>query len=155
MIPYHLTNLALPTHASSHICKLSCTQASPSPHAGTRLRFYRNRTYDIRHPLMPGVGQSTTSGEPTRERRSQPHLPHQPPTAPSLVPRILPTLAVNKSRIRRSQSCQVQNCRRPKVPKVLRFKRSKSKGSRAFLKNLQVKRVLLSMLSRALGLKTP
>ena len=77
MIPYHLTNLALPTHALSHICKLSCTQASPSPHAGTRLRFYRNRTYDIRHPLMPGVGQSTTSGEPTRRRCFSTTSPHQ------------------------------------------------------------------------------
>ena len=30
------------------IGKLSCTQALPSPHAGTTLRAYRNRIYDIR-----------------------------------------------------------------------------------------------------------
>ena len=97
MIPYHLTHLALPTPTSSHICKLSCTQASPSPHADTRLRFYRNRTYDIRHPLMPRCWPnhdvrgaytrmllSTTSSTPTT-------------TAPSLAPRIHSTVAISKS----------------------------------------------------------
>ena len=95
MIPYHLTNLALPTHTSSHICKLSCTQASPSPHAGTRLRFYRNRTHDISHPLIPRCWLIHDVRGAHMQAPFLNHIPSSTTTPPSLAPCIPSTVAMN------------------------------------------------------------
>jgi hypothetical protein len=156
MIPYHLAHLALPTlHLEPHKDTVlhSSFPLSPCRYSLPLLPESNLRHLECPHAVLasastgivpttsgtlscPGVGQSTTSGEPTRRRRSQPHHPTSTTTAPSLAPRILSTVAMNKSRIRPSHSSQVSNCRRPKSPNVLRFERSKSMGSRAFLKNL-------------------
>ena len=81
------------------IGKLSCTQALPSPHAGTTLRAYRNRIYDIRSAphanRAPRRPPHDTFVGSLHAGAVLNHILSSTTTPPSLAPCIPSTVAMN------------------------------------------------------------